>query len=127
MTIMFCTQIKPIKRTQKPHRCIYCERIIPVGSRAYTWFYSWGGSDSGSGYSCHPCENSKIVDKQDYQDGDEVSGAITDYLDGHEYEKIKCHNCESHNYDEWEWSENHHDIIFTCGNCEEKYTFEYGF
>ena len=124
---MFCSETKEIKKTRKPHQCTYCNRIIPIGNKAYSWFYSWGGTDSGSGYSCCPCENSKLVDKQDYQDGDEISGDISDYIQGNEYPDIKCPKCGSHNFDSWEWSENQEDMIFTCKECKTQYSYKYGF
>ena len=56
MSWVFCDE-KHIKKTRKPHKCVFCGRVIPVGSPNI--FY-WGGlSEEGfqNSYSCHWCED----------------------------------------------------------------------
>lgn len=42
-------------RTRKAHRCFGCNRIIPKGSLAFSWFTA-AGFDSGGGHDCLDCD-----------------------------------------------------------------------
>jgi hypothetical protein len=56
MSWAFCDS-RHIKKTRKPHNCIFCGRIIPAGS---TNIYNWSGMYDGefqNSYSCNWCED----------------------------------------------------------------------
>jgi hypothetical protein len=66
MSWAFCNT-RNIKKTRKPHRCIFCGRTIPEGTENV---YNWSGLFEGNfqnSYSCHWCEEhqSRLIDDYD--------------------------------------------------------------
>jgi len=64
----FCNT-KHIKKTRKPHRCIFCARLIPTGT---TNVLNWAGLFDGNfqnSYACNWCEDhqSHLVDDFDQE------------------------------------------------------------
>ena len=62
----FCEE-KHIKKTRKPHKCVFCGRTIPAGSPN---IYNWAGlyeGDFQNSYACNWCEDheSRLVDTWD--------------------------------------------------------------
>lgn len=47
-------QVRPIKKTRKPHPCFGCQKIIPSGSPAFYHSCVFEG-DFSADYFCEPC------------------------------------------------------------------------
>jgi hypothetical protein len=62
----FCNT-KHIKKTRKPHRCVFCGRLIPAEtSNIYNWNGVFNG-DFQNSYACNWCEDhqNRLVDDYD--------------------------------------------------------------
>ena len=51
----FC-DVKIIKKTRKPHKCVFCGRIIPVGSQNIEHWHGLHDEGFQCSYACHWCE-----------------------------------------------------------------------
>lgn len=116
---MFITGLTKIKKTKKKHRCIFCNRDIPVGKPTYSWSFADAGK-MHTLYACCPCQESKIIDIDEYREGEEISGDFYDYIQDVQFE---CPVCGSKKREELDLEEN---IEIEC-ICGHKYTVAYGF
>jgi DNA-directed RNA polymerase subunit RPC12/RpoP len=120
---MFCGKVKHIKKTKKEHLCVFCGRVIPVGKPVYSWFYSWGGSDNGQAYSCVPCENSKIIDRSLFFDGDIIMAEFFDELCDNDV--YRCGECGNQRDIDIDWDDKG-NLAFECDVCGHKWIVDYG-
>lgn len=69
MSWEFC-DVKTIKKTRKPHKCVFCERIIPAGSPNIKYWRGLFEDEFISSYACHWCEKheAKLCDDDEILD-----------------------------------------------------------
>ena len=96
--------------TRKPHLCILCNRLIPVGSKAYHESGIWEG-DWQSWYMCKPCEINEV-----YEPGEEISDEDF-WLWVKDLKESLCPVCDSKDTD-WDWNKDETSIVFNCNECD---------
>ena len=116
-------------KTKKPHRCVTCNRIIPVGNKMYNYNGMYEG-DWQNWYMCQPCETLDVSDGNDYLDGDDFSEWLREYFK--QSECPKCHGVDEYGYhdnyhSDWDWSEDLKTVEFTCEVCGNKWSYYIGF
>lgn len=119
----FITEPRHIKKTRKKHFCVLCERTIPTGKPAASWFQVEGG-DAWSPYLCKFCEDLYISGQVDFSEG--IDGAIfNDWL--HEQEFAQCPKCKAkYGEIEWSWLKDRETTEVFCCNCNHEWIHRIG-
>ena len=109
-----------IKKTRKPHTCIFCSRIIPTGNEIEENCGVWGGEFQHY-YFCTRCR--KFIDEYDvcledgFSEGDFFDYALS-HLD------TVCQNCKSYRLDH-DWSEDTLICTMTCTECGHEFQIDF--
>jgi len=110
----FSTQ-KQIKKTRKPHKCICCREIIPIGKSCLYVDGKFDG-DFISYYLCQTCND--IYDKFDLDWSDNI-GDFGDELSNIVWDR-KCKCGKRLNLEDWSIQGN--TITVMCDGCDYTYT-----
>lgn len=113
---------KHIKKTRKPHECVYCQRSIPVGKSATNCVGKWQG-DFQNWYADDFCFNNKEI-TEGCEEG--ISGDEFDYWI-RENEKGKCPSCGDRYNTDMKWDKTREIVNFECEECETKWSVFIGF
>lgn len=116
-----------VKRTRKDHKCIYCGRTIPKGSKDV---FNWGGKCDGdmqNSYACHWCnEHSQDLCDDDGYIGD-FWDSLREYIFCDLFDKFKECDC----IDEQEFVGNievrfeGNYLTFVCEDCGKEWHREH--
>ena len=103
-------------KTRKPHKCIYCGRVIPVGLKARIFKGMWEGNWQ-NWYACGFCEKNvepEYAETSEGINGDEFSEW---FWDSEHFHCNKCENKHGRHCNNWDWIDLTH-IKVSCGDCE---------
>lgn len=111
-------------KTRKAHHCVYCNRNIPIGTKARNFTGKWEG-DWQNWYACGFCV--EHVEPKYAENGEPISGDEFMYW-LQESEHWKCPSCEEHRYNhDWEWGEQDSSVVITCSECGHEWIVEIPF
>jgi len=111
-----------IQKTRKPHKCIYCNRTIPVGKSAWKYVGMWE-NEFQSWYSDCFCDDNK-----------EISGYCEEGISGDEFDEWlresdygRCPNCCERYQVDSNWDETEESVNMECEICDTKWSVYIGF
>ena len=115
-------------KTNKPHECITCERIIPKGKKAYNYNGMYEG-DWQNWYMCEPCEQLNVCEDNEEICGEEFHMWL---IESKHAECPKCKGIDEkgtrHGYHSaYKWDEKKETLHFECELCGHKWEKFIGF